>query len=60
VQADDDLATVASVMLGTREDALPVVDDDGRLIGLVTVWQCLELLATAPGCDHHGLSGEPA
>ena len=60
VQADDDVATVASVMLGTREDALPVVDDEGRLIGLVTVWQCLELLATAPGCDHHGLSGEPA
>lgn len=38
-------------MLDTRKDALPVVDDDGRLIGLVTVRHCLQLLAQASGCD---------
>jgi CBS domain-containing protein len=54
VRATDDLAQIASAMLGAREDALPVVDDDGRLLGLVTVWQCLELLAGARGCDRQG------
>jgi len=54
VRAEDDLAEVASIMLSAREDALPVVDEDGRLIGLVTVWHCLELLATARGCDRQG------
>jgi CBS domain-containing protein len=41
-------------MVGAREDALPVVDEEGRLLGLVTVWQCLELLAGARGCDRQG------
>jgi CBS domain-containing protein len=54
VRADDDLAQVAATMLRAREDALPVVDEDGRLIGLVTVWHCLEHLAGAPGCDRQG------
>jgi CBS domain-containing protein len=54
VRAEDDVATVAATMLGAREDALPVVDDDGRLLGLVTVWECLELLADARGCDREG------
>ena len=54
VRAEDDVAKVAAAMLGVREDALPVVDDDGRLLGLVTVWQCLELLAGARACDRQG------
>jgi CBS domain-containing protein len=54
VRAEDDVATVAATMLGAREDALPVVDEDGRLLGLVTVWHCLELLAGARGCDRQG------
>jgi CBS domain-containing protein len=54
VRAEDDVATVAATMLGAREDALPVVDDDGRLLGLVTVWHCLELLAGAQACDRQG------
>jgi len=54
VQPGDDLAEVAVTMLGSREDALPVVDDDGRLVGLVTVWHCLELLAGARACDRQG------
>jgi CBS domain-containing protein len=54
VRAGDDVATVAATMLGAREDALPVVDDDGRLLGLVTVWHCLELLAGARACDRQG------
>jgi CBS domain-containing protein len=41
-------------MLGAREDALPVVDEDGRLLGLVTVWHCLELLAGARASDREG------
>lgn len=61
VRAEDDVAMVAQAMLGAREDALPVVDDDGRLLGLVTVWHCLELLAGARACDRQGhLTLEPA
>jgi len=54
VRADDDVAKVAATMLSTREDALPVVDDDGRLLGLITVWHCVELIADARGCDGQG------
>jgi CBS domain-containing protein len=61
VRAEDDVAKVAATMLGAHEDALPVVDEDGRLLGLVTVWECLELLADARGCDRQGqLIVEPA
>ena len=54
VRAEDDLAKVAATMLGANEDALPVVDDEGRLLGLVTVWHCLELLAGARASDRQG------
>jgi CBS domain-containing protein len=54
VRAEEDLAKVASIMLAAGEDALPVVDEDGRLIGLITACHCLELLATARGCDRQG------
>jgi CBS domain-containing protein len=54
VRAEDDVAEVAATMLGAREDALPVVDEDGRLLGLVTVWHCLELLAGAGASDREG------
>ena len=54
VRAEDDVADVAATMLGAREDALPVVDEDGRLLGLVTVWHCLELLAGADASDREG------
>lgn len=54
VRGDHDVAKVAAIMLGAREDALPVVDEDGRLRGLVTVWHCLELLADARVCDTQG------
>lgn len=61
VRAADDVAEVAATMLGAREDALPVVDADGRLLGLVTVWHCLEILAEARACDRQGhLILEPA
>ncbi len=61
VRAEDDVAMVAQAMLGAREDALPVVDEDGRLLALVTVWHCLELLAGARACDRQGyLTLEPA
>jgi CBS-domain-containing membrane protein len=51
VRAADDVARVAAIMLGAREDALPVVDEAGRLLGLVTVWHCLEFLAAARSGD---------
>jgi CBS domain-containing protein len=54
VRAEDDVAKVAAIMLGAREDALPVVDGDGRLLGLVTAWHCLELLAGARSCNRQG------
>ena len=54
VRAEDDVAEIAATMLGAREDALPVVDEDGRLLGLVTVWHCLELLAGAGASDREG------
>ena len=43
--ADDDVATVARAMLAARTDAVPVVDDDGGLVGLVTARHCIELVA---------------
>jgi len=54
VRAEDGVAEVAATMLRAGEDALPVVDEDGRLLGLVTVWYCLELLAGAHACDRQG------
>jgi CBS domain-containing protein len=44
-RAGDDVATVARAMLTARTDAVPVVDDDGRLIGLVTARHCVDLVA---------------
>jgi len=40
VRAGDDLATVARSMLVADTDAVAVVDDDGRLVGLVTAHHC--------------------
>ena len=45
-RSGDDVATVARAMLVARTDAVPVVDDDGRLIGLVTARHCIELVAS--------------
>jgi CBS domain-containing protein len=44
-RSGDDVATVARAMLAARTDAVPVVDDDGRLVGLVTSRHCTELVA---------------
>ncbi len=41
----DDVATVARAMLAARTDAVLVVGDDGRLVGLVTARHCTELVA---------------
>jgi CBS domain-containing protein len=54
VRTEDDVAKVAETMLGAREDAVPDVDEDGRLLGLVTVWHCLEFLADARACSGQG------
>ncbi|WP_448624947.1 CBS domain-containing protein [Geodermatophilus sp. URMC 64] len=47
VRGSDDLAKVARTMLDARTDAVPVVDEDGRLEGLVTVRHYLEFIAAA-------------
>jgi CBS domain-containing protein len=46
VRDDDDVATAARAMLAAGTDAVPVVDGDGRLVGLVTARQCVELVAS--------------
>jgi len=53
VRASTSMAEVAGLMVDARTDALPVVDDDGRLQGLVTVWQCAELVAAHPDSLPH-------
>ncbi|SHN60763.1 CBS domain-containing protein [Geodermatophilus obscurus] len=45
VRGADDVAAVARTMLGARADAVPVVDRDGRLFGLVTLWHFADLAA---------------
>ena len=52
VRRGEDIATVAATMRAARIDAVPVVDRDGRLLGLVTAQHCLELLAGAPSVPH--------
>jgi CBS domain-containing protein len=63
VKAEDDIVKVAQIMLTSREDALPVVDKDGRLLGLITVWHCVELIAGIRGSDryqHPNVASPPA
>ncbi len=50
VRGVDDMETVARTMLSARADAVPVVDRDGRLFGLITLWHVVEL-ATEGGRD---------
>jgi CBS domain-containing protein len=45
VLQSDSLATAAQALLEARADALPVVDEDGRLTGLLTARHCVELIA---------------
>jgi len=44
-RAEDAVATVARTMLAAGMDAVPVVDGQGRLLGLVTARHCVELVA---------------
>jgi CBS domain-containing protein len=46
VHIEDDLATVARTMVAAQADAVPVVDDEGRVVGLVTARHCVELIAS--------------
>jgi CBS domain-containing protein len=45
VRSADDLGRAARTMLGARADAVPVVDREGRLFGLITLWHFAELAA---------------
>jgi CBS domain-containing protein len=48
VLGGNELAAVARTMLGAGVDAVPVVDRDGRLYGLVTLRHFAELAAARP------------
>jgi CBS domain-containing protein len=48
VLGGDELAAVARTMVGAGVDGVPVVDRDGRLYGLVTLWHFAELAAARP------------
>jgi CBS domain-containing protein len=48
VHGADDVATVARIMLDADVDAVPVVDRDGRLLGLVTLRAFAELVQDRP------------
>jgi CBS domain-containing protein len=43
-RSGDDVATVARAMLAALSEAVALVDDDGRLVGLVTARHCVELV----------------
>lgn len=47
VRGGDDVGAVARIMLGAGADAVPVVDREGRLFGLITLWHFAELAADA-------------
>jgi CBS domain-containing protein len=49
VQNTDDIVTAARTMRGAQVDAVPVVDADGRLRGLLTASHFVWLAATGPG-----------
>jgi CBS domain-containing protein len=49
VQATDDIVAAARSMRGAQVDAVPVVDADGRLQGLLTAWHFVWLVAGGPG-----------
>jgi len=49
VLSDDDIAGVARAMLASDTDAVPVVARDGRLLGLVTARDYVELIAAEGG-----------
>jgi CBS domain-containing protein len=48
VLGGDEVAAVARTMVGAGVDAVPVVDRDGRLHGLITLWHFAELAAARP------------
>ncbi|MFH1110853.1 MAG: CBS domain-containing protein [Planctomycetota bacterium] len=45
IEGDQSIAVAADVMLTQRVSCLPVVDDDGKLLGIVTVRDLLAQLA---------------
>ncbi len=49
IRAQDALSQAADRMADTRVGALPVVDDDGRLVGLISETDALRALAVAAG-----------
>lgn len=47
VRSADDLTSVGRTMLGADVDAIPVIDQHGRLYGLITLRHYAELTANA-------------
>ena len=57
VRADDDQETAASLALHRRVDALPVVDGEGRLVGVMPSQALLQVLRREHVEDLHVLAG---
>ena len=57
VRADDDQETAASLALHRRADALPVVDGEGRLVGVMPSQALLQVLRREHVEDLHVLAG---
>jgi CIC family chloride channel protein len=53
---DADLRSVAGLFVGSSHTALPVVDDDGRYIGILASHDVLDALASADPTDVTGLT----
>jgi CBS domain-containing protein len=60
VRESDSVAAAAWAMLDARADALPVVDEDGRLTGLITARHCVELVAAVHAATPPALPSAPA
>ena len=52
LRADDDLRTCAQVLTEHDLDAVPVLDDDGRVLGVVTARDVTRVVADTAGREH--------
>lgn len=51
VRADTDILVAIESLLKNHVTGAPVVDDEGRIIGMLSEKDCLKLLATGHGAD---------
>lgn len=51
VKPDDEILDAVGTLLQHRVTGAPVVDEDGRLVGMLTEKDCLNLVATGAGAN---------